>query len=68
MSDDGNSAAATPEPEVGLCSTCRWARSNTNTRGSSFWQCRRAEQDPKLLRYPPLPVTSCHGFERGEPG
>jgi hypothetical protein len=38
-----------------------------NARGSEFWRCRRADQDPSLSRYPPLPVRACHAFEPGDP-
>lgn len=56
-----------PLPEVGLCSACRHATTQRNPRGSRFWRCRRAETDPGYRRYPPLPVTACRGFERGDP-
>lgn len=50
-------------PETGLCATCRHAVRQENARGGAFWRCRAAERDPRLLRYPPLPVTRCHAFE-----
>ncbi len=49
--------------DPGLCGTCRWARSATNRRGSVFFRCLRAETDPRFVRYPPLPVQSCMGYE-----
>ena len=49
---------------VGLCATCRWVRIATNRRGSVFYRCLRAETDPRFVRYPPLPVLSCPGYER----
>ena len=52
-----------PDPEVGLCARCRHAATQQSARGSVFWRCRRADTDPRLLRYPPLPVERCHGFE-----
>jgi hypothetical protein len=51
------------DPDVGLCSICRWARVQKNTRGSHFWRCERAETDPHFLRYPRLPVVKCKGHE-----
>ncbi len=48
---------------VGLCLTCVWVRSTTNRRGSVFFRCLRAETDPRFVRYPPLPVRSCVGYE-----
>ncbi len=50
-----------PRPEVGLCATCRFARTQRNPRGSVFWRCARAEWDPSFRRYPPLPVRECRG-------
>jgi hypothetical protein len=49
--------------EVGLCSVCRFARSQTSARGSRFWRCSLAESDERFRRYPPLPVQRCPGFE-----
>jgi uncharacterized protein YciI len=48
---------------VGLCFICRWKRPSTNRRGSTFFRCARAETDPRFLRYPPLPVRACVGYE-----
>jgi hypothetical protein len=48
---------------VGLCASCRWARRSHNARGSAFWRCERARTDPRLRRYPALPVLACPGFE-----
>jgi len=52
------------EHGVGLCATCRWVRIVTNRRGSVFYRCLRADDDPRFVRYPPLPVTTCPGYER----
>jgi uncharacterized protein YciI len=53
-----------PGPEtVGLCFSCRFMRSTGNRRGSVFFRCLRADDDPRFLRYPPLPVRSCPGYE-----
>ena len=49
--------------DVGLCFTCRWMHSTANRRGSVFFRCARAEDDARYVRYPPLPVQSCPGFE-----
>src|SRR2546430_15370659 len=48
---------------VGLCLTCRWARTVTNRRGPTFLRCGRADTDPGFPRYPPLPVLQCRGYE-----
>lgn len=56
---------------VGLCSICRFAAQQESARGSRFWRCLRAEHEPaRYLRYPPLPVNDCRGFEAlpGPPG
>ena len=55
------------QPEIGLCSICRHARPQRNARGSTFWRCAAADTDPRLLRYPPLPVLRCPGFEPRTP-
>jgi hypothetical protein len=51
------------DPDVGLCSCCRWAKVQTNARDSRFWRCTRAEVDPRFVRYPRLPVLECAGYE-----
>ena len=56
-----------PDPAVGLCSICAHARVQGSARGSRFWRCERAEVDPRLRRYPPLPVRACPGHEPGTP-
>jgi uncharacterized protein YciI len=38
-------------------------RATTNRRGSTFFRCARAETDPRFVRYPPLPVRGCPGYE-----
>jgi hypothetical protein len=56
-----------PPPEsIGLCLDCRWRRRVRSGRGSVFFYCRRADDDPSFPRYPRLPVTACRGYERGE--
>ena len=47
-------------PDVGLCADCRHAVVQISARGSEFWRCSAADDDDRLLRYPPLPVTDCH--------
>ena len=56
-------AAARAAVAVGLCFTCRWKRASVNRRGSVFFRCARAEEDARFVRYPPLPVRSCPGYE-----
>ncbi len=55
-----------PDPTVGLCSACRHGTPQRNANGSCFWRCGLAAENPDFLRYPPLPVERCEGFE--EPG
>ena len=52
----------------GLCATCKWVRVVKNRRGSVFLRCLRADADPRFVKYPPLPVLSCPGYERRDPG
>ena len=51
------------DPAVGLCSRCRFGRVQESAAGSRFWRCLRAAEDPAYMRYPPLPVRRCPGFE-----
>jgi hypothetical protein len=62
-SPDAPGAPAELRRSVGQCVDCRFARTQTSARGSRFWRCQRAEWDSRLLRYPPLPVRGCPGFE-----
>ncbi|HXM37594.1 MAG TPA: hypothetical protein VN908_02920 [Gemmatimonadales bacterium] len=52
-----------PADSVGLCATCRRVRIVTNRRGSVFYRCARADVDPRFVRYPPLPMLACPGYE-----
>ncbi len=49
-------------PPPGLCGACAHARIVANRRGSVFHLCRAAADDPRLRRYPVLPVLRCHAF------
>jgi len=48
---------------AGVCATCCFARVLESAKGNEFWRCLRADEDDAFLKYPPLPVTSCAGFE-----
>jgi hypothetical protein len=54
---------------VGLCALCRYARVIESGRGSTFYLCGAARDDPRLTKYPRLPVLSCFAFaaEQGTP-
>jgi uncharacterized protein YciI len=54
---------APPAEAVGLCFTCRWKRCTTTRRDATFFRCARAETDARFVRYPPLPVRGCAGYE-----
>jgi hypothetical protein len=47
------------------CSHLQFVR---NTRGSTFYLCRRSREDPSYPRYPRLPVFECPGYERNVAG
>ena len=53
---------------VGLCATCKWVRIVKNRRGSVFLRCLRADTDSRFVKYPPLPVLRCPGYDRRDPG
>jgi hypothetical protein len=63
MSDQSASSFAGVYDPIGLCATCRHMRVVENTRGSTFYRCRRAETDPHFAKYPRLPVLRCAGYE-----
>ena len=49
---------------AGLCADCRHSRTIRNARGSVFWRCGLADDDPRFVRYPRLPVLECTGYAR----
>ncbi|MBN61047.1 MAG: hypothetical protein CME20_06795 [Gemmatimonadetes bacterium] len=51
---------------VGLCAHCRHLRPIESDRGATFYLCRRAARDPRLEKYPRLPVHACPGYDRVE--
>lgn len=56
-----------PKPgdeKAGLCRSCLFVRRVLTIRGSTFYLCRRSEEDPRFAKYPRLPVVRCPGFER----
>ena len=60
-------ALVTKDRQVGLCARCLHAVVQESARGSTFWRCGRADEDERFLRYPPLPVLGCPGYEEGAP-
>lgn len=48
----------------GLCDACAWQRLVRTGRGSVFTMCLRHRDDPRFMKYPPVPVGRCPGFER----
>jgi hypothetical protein len=61
-------ATQTIPESVGQCADCRHVREVASDRGSAFFLCRRAAEDPTYARYPRLPVSGCSGHESGPPG
>ena len=55
-----------PQPEVGLCTDCRFMRRITSDRGSIFYLCERSATDERFPKYPRLPVLRCVGYESAE--
>jgi hypothetical protein len=53
-------------PDVGLCARCSQAIVQRSARGNEFWRCGAADEDARLLRYPPLPVRGCPAFSELE--
>ncbi|MEM7409762.1 MAG: hypothetical protein AAF430_05985 [Myxococcota bacterium] len=52
---------------VGLCAACAHAIRQRSAKGQAFWRCRQSDVDPRLLRYPPLPVLACRAHRPGTP-
>ena len=52
-----------PSSPIGLCETCRFVKTQGTKRGAIFYRCGRADEDDRFMRYPPLPVSACPGFE-----
>lgn len=50
---------------AGLCAVCRHLRVLASRR-SVFVGCGLAGTDPRFVRYPPLPVLACPGYELEE--
>lgn len=48
---------------VGLCAVCQHVRIIESGRGSRFYMCTEAQRDPRLKKYPPLPVLQCVAYE-----
>lgn len=49
--------------DVGLCRRCVYLREVPNRRGSVFYLCKRSAEDASFMKYPPLPVLECSGFQ-----
>ena len=64
--EEGNSRDA--REAIGLCADCRFLRRQGTRRGAVFFRCGRADVEAGFLRYPPLPVLECPGYERGAGG
>lgn len=47
----------------GLCDRCAHHRIIRSGRGSAFLMCGRAKDDRRYMKYPPLPVFRCEGFD-----
>jgi hypothetical protein len=48
---------------TGLCADCRSLRAQCTKRGVVFFRCARADEDDRFMRYPPIPVMKCGGFD-----
>ena len=51
------------EDPVGLCGRCRHVKRVRSDRGPVYYLCTRAADDPRLNKYPRLPILKCHAFE-----
>ncbi|MEZ4450834.1 MAG: hypothetical protein R3B09_15240 [Nannocystaceae bacterium] len=53
--------------DAGLCATCVAGRSVVSGRGSVFWRCAVHDEDPRVPKYPRLPVRGCPYYRSREP-
>ncbi|MCA9637180.1 MAG: hypothetical protein KC420_14230 [Myxococcales bacterium] len=53
--------------DPGLCGRCAESRPLVSGRGSTFWRCGVHDRDPRVPKYPPLPVRRCPFFRAGDP-
>jgi hypothetical protein len=53
---------------IGLCAACLYVRAQNTKRGAVFYRCARADEDEAFMRYPPIPVARCVGFEERRSG
>ena len=59
----GSSRRTSLDASIGLCARCCRVRVQSTKRGGIFYRCARADENDAYLRYPPLPVRQCRGFE-----
>ncbi len=62
-----SAGSSTPMHLAGLCGRCKHHRVVGNRKGSRFYLCERAKEDPEYARYPSLPVLECRGYEYAGP-
>jgi hypothetical protein len=62
MTEDPDLLARMETPP-GLCATCAHRELKASAR-SVFLRCKLADVDSRFMRYPPLPVWACVGWER----
>jgi len=48
-----------PAPPRSLCHDCVHVQIVTSGRGSTFFLCKVAREDPRFAKYPPQPVVAC---------
>jgi hypothetical protein len=67
MDDSGGNSQAESKPNrgaIGLCGRCVHIRAQDTKRGAVFYRCARADEDDRFMRYPPIPIVRCLGFEK----
>jgi len=47
-----------------LCKTCLHAKVVQTARGSVFWLCQAHKFNPKMPKYPRLPVLACAEYRQ----
>jgi len=65
---DSQQAAVSEAERTGLCARCRHARRIAHPRGgAAYWRCGMHDSEPRMPKYPRLPVERCASFDPCEP-
>jgi hypothetical protein len=67
MMNDPRGSRQVDDGWAGLCASCAHLQIVRSARGSEFVLGRLSLSDPRVPKYPPLPVLECAGYCRQDP-